>query len=487
MYSLSQHVNVNKIFLVQFSELEKRLDPLYYYEILNNKVNFNCASSPFSKIAKTYSGGTPSKDKPEYWNGNILWASPKDMKNFYLSDTEDKITELGLKNSATILAPKGSLLIVFRSGILQHTLPVAITEKDTAINQDLKVVIPVNEIIPEFLAVYFRVFQNRILPRIVKHSTTVQSINQEELNSLPIPIPDKQTQKQIIAINQEAIEHKNQSEAAAEKLLSSIDDYLLRELGINMPSKNTVNEPVGWKGFKLNKHNPLVKSGRLFLAAAREIENRIDPEYYRLFYCVLFDEIKNVSHCRLKDVTQLIDYGLMPTQDYAKDENSGIPFIRVTNILASGEIDMSNTKYIPFDTPRVDQKRVKENDILMVQCGSTTGKVAVVPKEYENYLANSFSFIIRSNEKIRQDFLFYILSSPIVQMQIVRSQNIVTVRPNTSKPAVENLLIPLPPLEKQIEIAQHISEIRQQAQLLQKEATQALQQAKEKIEKMILG
>ena len=216
------------------------------------------------------------------------------------------------------------------------------------------------------------------------------------------------------------------------------------------------------------------------------MENRIDPEYYRLYYSTLFNEIEKISHCKLKDLTQLIDYGLMPTQDYARDSNCGIPFIRVTNILPSGEIDMSDTKYIPFDTPRIEQKRVKENDILMVQCGSTTGKVAIVSKEYENYLANSFSFIIRSNDKIRQDFLFCVLGSPIVQMQIVRTQNIVSVRPNTSKPAVENLLIPLPPIEQQQKIATHISKIRQQAQLLQKESMQILQQAKEQIEKMIL-
>jgi restriction endonuclease S subunit len=216
-------------------------------------------------------------------------------------------------------------------------------------------------------------------------------------------------------------------------------------------------------------------------------ENRIDPEYYKLYYYKLFNEIKNISHCKLKDLTQLIDYGLMPTQDYAAGENSGIPFIRVTNILPSGEIDMSDIKYIPFDTPRIEQKRVKENDILMVQCGSTTGKVAIVPKEYENYLANSFSFIIRSNENIRQDFLFYVLGSRIVQMQIVRSQNIVSVRPNTSKPAVENLLIPLPILEQQTKIAEHISEIRQQAKHLQNEAKNILENAKREIEKIILG
>jgi type I restriction enzyme S subunit len=87
------------------------------------------------------------------------------------------------------VAPIGSILIVFRSGILQHTLPVAITKVETAINQDLKVLVPSEEILSEYLATFLTTFEKRILPRIVKHSTTVQSINQEEFNQLPIPIP----------------------------------------------------------------------------------------------------------------------------------------------------------------------------------------------------------------------------------------------------------------------------------------------------------
>ena len=235
-YTISNtKLNPNRVFILQKSELEKRLDPAFYFELRNNKFEFAYPSKTISRIVKSYSGGTPNKSNLDYWNGNIFWASPKDMKDFYLINTQDKITVEGIKNSSTSIAPIGSVIIVFRSGILQHTLPVSVTKIETSINQDLKVLVPSKDLLPEYLAVFLKIFEKRILPRIVKHSTTVQSINQEEFNQLSIPVPEIEIQKRIIDIYKSSIEYKKQNEAKAEKLLASIDDYLLGELGINLP------------------------------------------------------------------------------------------------------------------------------------------------------------------------------------------------------------------------------------------------------------
>ena len=316
------------------------------------------------------------------------------------------------------------------------------------------------------------------------------SLSQDAIKSIKIPLPPLEIQQQIVDLYKKAYTEKQQKEAEAQRLLDSIDDYLLGELGITLPKEEEWLQQTTNKhnSYNLDNDNPLVKKGRLFLTNLSEVTGkRIDPDYNKIYYINLLNAIKFVNNKPLKDLTSLIDYGLMPTQDYANSMEEGIPFIRVTNILNTGYIDMSDIKYIPFDTPRIENKLVKENDILMVQCGSTTGKVAIVPKQFENYLANSFSFIIRSNNEILQEYLFYILNSSIIQKQIKRSQNIVSVRPNTSKPAVENLLVPLPPLEKQNEIATHISQIRSKANVLMQQGKEILEQAKQEVERMILG
>ncbi|MDD3661475.1 MAG: restriction endonuclease subunit S [Candidatus Dojkabacteria bacterium] len=203
----------------------------------------------------------------------------------------------------------------------------------------------------------------------------------------------------------------------------------------------------------------------------------------------MYTSINNYKRVeKLVNLTKLIDYGLMPTQDYARSEDEGVPMIRVTNIKSDGSIDMSDVKYIKTDTPRLDEKRVKTGDILMVQCGSTTGKVAMVPSECDGYTFGSFSFVIRADDGIlTQDYLFEVLSSELVQRQIRHTWNVVTVRPNTSKPNVQNLLIPVPSKAKQVEIAQKCASMRSSIHSKRKTADTGVENARDEVERMILG
>jgi type I restriction enzyme S subunit len=87
-------------------------------------------------IEKSFSGGTPSTDKLDFWDGGIPWVSSVDVKKDYLFDTTREISIKGLKNSSSNLAPKGAVIFVTRSGILQHTFAISILGKEMAINQD---------------------------------------------------------------------------------------------------------------------------------------------------------------------------------------------------------------------------------------------------------------------------------------------------------------------------------------------------------------
>ena len=76
----------------------------------------------------TLSGGmTPSKNQPDYWEGDVVWLSPKDIKADEVSDSELKITTKGLNETRLELFPEGSLFIVARSGILKRTFPLPST------------------------------------------------------------------------------------------------------------------------------------------------------------------------------------------------------------------------------------------------------------------------------------------------------------------------------------------------------------------------
>ena len=112
---------------------------------------------------RMFGGGTPAKDDPEYWSGDIPWVSPKDMGPHFIDDAEDHITEVAIRESATRLVPPGSVLVVVRSGILKHTIPVGITTVDVALNQDLKALLPSGELEARYLAYFIQGFQPALL------------------------------------------------------------------------------------------------------------------------------------------------------------------------------------------------------------------------------------------------------------------------------------------------------------------------------------
>jgi type I restriction enzyme S subunit len=100
-----------------------------------------CATVPIGDLVTIYGGGTPTRSNPDYYGGNIPWVTPKDMKSWEISDSQITITQQGLEESATRLIPTSSVLLVIRSGVLKHSLPVAISRRPVAINQDMKALV----------------------------------------------------------------------------------------------------------------------------------------------------------------------------------------------------------------------------------------------------------------------------------------------------------------------------------------------------------
>lgn len=81
----------------------------------NNNINKLPKDWEWVKLGEVCSfigGGTPSKKESSYWNGNIFWASVKDIKGDYLNSTGDTITEIGLKNSASNIAEPNDVILI---------------------------------------------------------------------------------------------------------------------------------------------------------------------------------------------------------------------------------------------------------------------------------------------------------------------------------------------------------------------------------------
>ena len=140
-------------------------------------------------------GKTPSMSNSLYWNGDIVWISSKDMKSSRISGSELKITNLAL-NEMTLYHP-GTLLLVARSGILKHSLPLAILEVDATINQDIKA-LQVHGCNAFYLYYAILSQEDNIIRTLVKTGTTVQNLMMDSFLNIEIPTPNIDQQQSII-------------------------------------------------------------------------------------------------------------------------------------------------------------------------------------------------------------------------------------------------------------------------------------------------
>jgi type I restriction enzyme S subunit len=145
---------------------------------------------PLKYLCNFSGGGTPSKDNLSYWTGgDIPWVSPKDMKSFWVSDTQDKLTEIAVKESSTNFVEAGALLMVVRSGILQRTIPIAINTVQVTLNQDMKALKFNERLDVEYAANYILGNVSSLLLEWSKEGATVESIEQEFLSASLFPVP----------------------------------------------------------------------------------------------------------------------------------------------------------------------------------------------------------------------------------------------------------------------------------------------------------
>lgn len=154
---------------------------------------------PLKYLCNFSGGGTPAKDNLSYWQGGTVpWVSPKDMKFFWISETQDYVTPKAVSESSTNYVEEGSLLMVVRSGILQRNIPVAINIVKVTMNQDMKA-LRFNERMKAHYAAYFiNGNVNSLLLEWTKEGATVESIEHEYLANGLIPVPPIDEQHSII-------------------------------------------------------------------------------------------------------------------------------------------------------------------------------------------------------------------------------------------------------------------------------------------------
>ena len=355
---------------------------------------------PLKELGDWSGGGTPSKAKPQYWQGGTIpWVSPKDMKTERISDSEDHITKEAVSHSATSLINAGSVLIVTRSGILRHTLPVAVNSVPVTVNQDLKALTPQSGVLADYVAWALRAFSRDILNTCTKQGTTVNSVETGKLLSFEIPMAPTEQQQIIVA--------------EIEKQFSRLDEAVA----------NLKRVKANLKRYKAS-----------VLKAA--VEGALVP-------------IKNRQATKIGEVADLVTKGASPNWQGFTYTDSGVAFVRSQNV-GWGSLDLSDVAHLSPAFNEKERKSVlRTGDVLLNIVGASIGRAAVATPEIEGGNVNQAVAVIRLNkERMLPKYLMFNLLSPGTQAAI-HAEKVDVARANVSLSDIKDFSVLFPSLAEQ--------------------------------------
>lgn len=471
----STALNKSRVFILQKSELEKRLDPFYYVpELLEleKKVLVKEPKKLRDYVVGISSGATPKTTESEKYyaekeNGipflRVQNLSPTGILEFDDCKYINEETHNGMLKRSQV--KEGDLLVKITGVGRMAVASVAPEGFEGNINQHICVIRTGNKEISETLAAFLNTDIGEKLASRRATGGTRPALDYPALLSIPI-IEDKR----ILEITSKVVEQKKKNEAEAEKLLSSIDDYLLNELGIKLPEppENTLKN-------------------RMFVSNISELSgSRFDPHFNKIYFKDVFNSFSksNFSISRIKDVLDNIKTGTTPHQKLDPfTENDGVVFLRNTN-LKKYQIDLSDTKYVKSEFANELTYSVK-GEVIMCIAG-TVGLSAINDVENPISINQNVSALKFYDAKINPDFASYWFNTKIFLELTKRACSVATIF-YLNNDNLKLLPIPVPPLDKQKEIAEHITSIRQQAQQLKDKTKEALKKASEEIEKILIG
>ncbi len=225
----------------------------YYCDLLHN-LPHDWEKVTIEELGTIYSGGTPSRDEPSFWNGSIAWVTPGELTTLqgkWITKTREYITESGLLSSSAQLLPKGSLLVTTRATIGY----VAIAATAISTNQGFKSLIVNQLAISNF---YYHLFKF-ITPEIKKKScgSTFPEISRQDFKSILVPQPplfEQQQIAQILDTIDEAIARTSSLIAKLKQMKAGLlHDLLTRGLDENGKLRDAIAYPEQFKNSPLEK------------------------------------------------------------------------------------------------------------------------------------------------------------------------------------------------------------------------------------------
>ncbi|SHJ67645.1 type I restriction enzyme, S subunit [Malonomonas rubra DSM 5091] len=374
-------------------------------------------TKPIGDVTTIINGGTPKSKVAEYWDGDVLWITPKDMGQLdsnYVSDTCRKISDKGLAKSSAKLIPANSVILSTRAPIghlVINTLPMAT-------NQGCRGLVPSELLDTKYLFYFLRL--NVGLLNDLGSGTTFKELSKSALAGVEIPLPSLPEQKRIVAILDEAFAGIDAAVANTEKNLANARELFESYLNAVFTQKGD-----GW----------------------------VEKKFGDADLIQIIDGDRGVNYPKKAD---FLDEGFCL-------------FLNTKNVRPDG-FNFDTTMFITEEKDKALRKgKLKRRDVILTTRG-TIGNIAVYDDSvaYDAIRINSGMLIFRPNEKVIQsEYLFEILRSGIMKSQIERFVS-GAAQPQLPIKTLVNFSIPVPvDLADQGRIVARLKELSVETQSLE--------------------
>jgi type I restriction enzyme S subunit len=378
------------------------------------------ASARVEELFDWWGGMTPSTTVQAYWGGGLPWVSSKDLKSYRLNAELEMVTEKALRETRLRKCRPGTLLIVVRSGVLTHTLPVAIANRELVINQDLKAFDSGDDDVNRWFATYLRANEQEILDANRKDGTTVQSIRVEQLIQRIVPVPPIAEQRRVVE--------------KAEALLARVNTVRVRLIHVSRILQR----------FRQAVLTAAFRDGLIGLPKGRD-----DVPAEVAAVATGFSE-QGWPLVRAEQACSVVQSGSTPT-GRPFSAAGDIPFLKVYNVV-DHHIDFDYKPQFVSRTVHNGELRrsvVRPGDVLMNIVGPPLGKIAIVPETYPEWNINQALVLFRPNGFLEPRFLYYFLREGSAIRELAPDYRGSAGQSNISLSQSRDLLVPVPNIQCQ--------------------------------------
>jgi len=347
-------------------------------------------------------GGTPSRQTEEqYFGGSINWVVVNDIK-FEIDDSREKLTKEGLESSSATLWPEGSVIVTTGASIGD----VGVAQIPTATKQGITGIIPNRDISPFFLARYIEA--NKPLLNRFAQGTTFEEIRPYILKTIEIPLPPLEEQRKIATV----LSTVDQAIQKTEEIVSGLERIHQGAL------QNLIQNGIGH-----DQYENIRILGRFIQMPAPW-------------------GVTTVSEA----CEEIIDYrGKNP-----EFSENGIPHLTNVNI-DRGKIVLDDSKYVSEETYDDWMTRgIPQVGDTLLSTEAPMGKTATLPEL--KFSLSQRLIVLRSDERFDNSYFAHLMGSPFVQKEYEARATGSTVK-GISNYNLQDVTIPIPPLDEQKEIA----------------------------------